>query len=120
MNKLLLVEDNTTNQLVIVQYLKNLCSCETADNADIAIKKVDNVTFDLILMDINLGIGMNGIELTRLLRSQQNYKNTPIIATTAYASTYDKKLIFNSGFDELLLKPFTKTQLLELVQKYIH
>ncbi len=119
MNRLLLVEDNTTNQMVILQYLKNICNCDTAENADIAIRKIDKVQFDIILMDINLGIGMNGIELTRFLRSNNKYQSTPIIATTAYASTYDKKSILNSGCTTLLLKPFTKSQLVTLIEKYI-
>jgi CheY-like chemotaxis protein len=66
-------------------------------------------------MDINLGIGMDGFEATKIIRGMINYKDVPIIATTGYTLYDEIELINNSGFTEYLPKPFSRQELLSSI-----
>jgi CheY-like chemotaxis protein len=70
-------------------------------------------------MDINLRRGMDGIELTGLIRKMENYKSIPIIAVTAFAMGKEKEEFLKKGMTHYLSKPFVKNQLLHLLNKAI-
>ncbi|MCH8525377.1 MAG: response regulator, partial [Balneolales bacterium] len=75
--------------------------------------------FDLILLGINLGKGMNGIELCSVIRSNKKYHNTPIIAITAldFDKIYDK--VNNAMFTAYIPKPYKITDLLSIQSRYL-
>jgi CheY-like chemotaxis protein len=73
--------------------------------------------FKLILMDINLGAGIDGVEAMHQIRKIQGYECVPIIAVTAYAMFGEKERFLSGGFDDYLAKPFTKDDLISLVEK---
>jgi CheY-like chemotaxis protein len=73
---LLLVENDQPSRDVVKIFLKNICKIEFAVNAEEALEKINAAHYDLILMDINLGKGMNGIELTRKIRNEKTYEKT--------------------------------------------
>ncbi len=56
-----------------------------------ALELLDKTKFDLILMDINLGRGLSGIEVTKQIRLMKGYEDVPIVAMTAYAMLGDKE-----------------------------
>lgn len=75
--------------------------------------------FDLILLGINLGKGMNGIELCSVIKSNKKYHNTPIIAITAldFDKIYDK--VNNAMFTAYIQKPYKITDLLSIQSRYL-
>jgi CheY-like chemotaxis protein len=117
---LLLVENDQPSRDVVKIFLKNICKIEFAVNADEALEKVNSVYYDLILMDINLGKGMNGIELTRQIRNETRYEKTPIIALTAYAMAGDKEKFIAAGCTHYVSKPFDKLTLTGLIKNIIN
>ena len=114
---ILLVEDDETSQLLTGMYLRVKYEFDVASNGTDAIIKAGEKDFDLILMDINLGAGMNGTETTAEIRKITRYKEIPIIAVTAYAMKGDKEKFLASGFTNYLSKPFTKIQLYEILNQ---
>ena len=66
-------------------------------------------------MDINLGAGMNGLEVTEKIRKMEGYSLVPIIAVTAFVFPGDKEEFLNRGCTHYLAKPFTKKDLTTLV-----
>ena len=72
--------------------------------------------YPIILMDINLGPGKNGMEATREIRRMTGYEHTPIIAITGFTDQNDKEKIFESGCSHYLGKPFSQRALLETVK----
>jgi len=79
--KVLIVEDNRINQIVTKKILeKNGIICTIAENGQIAIDKIKENTYDLVLMDINMPV-KNGIEASKEIRKFN--KTIPIIALTA-------------------------------------
>jgi CheY-like chemotaxis protein len=113
----LLVENDQPSRDVVKIFLRNVCNLEFAVNADEAIEKINSSQYDIILMDINLGRGMSGIELTRLIRSEKRYEQTPIIALTAYAMAGDKENFLAAGCTHYIAKPFNKEMLIKLINK---
>ena len=79
------------------------------------LRKPDADRFQLVLMDINLGKGLSGVETMQQLRYLENYYDTPIVALTAYAMAGDADDFLKRGFSHYLAKPFTKMELCELV-----
>ena len=72
---------------------------------------------NLILMDIQLPV-MDGIEATRILKSDPETKNIPILALTSYAMKGDKEKILQAGCDAYLAKPVDVQEFLAKVAKY--
>lgn len=113
--KLLIVEDDEVNLKITQMYLKNLFDISAAVNSSEALAKVANNKFDIIIMDIGLKDGLNGMELTKILRQMPDFATIPIIAVTAFTLTQDKDDIMNAGCSHYLSKPFVKEDLLNIV-----
>ena len=113
--RILLVEDNKTNKVLIKRFLQNHFLIDDVSNGLEAIEAMPKENYVLILMDINLGIGMNGLETAREIRKMKAYKDTPIIAVTGYALTGEKEKILANGFTDYISKPFTREQLLDVL-----
>ena len=70
-------------------------------------------------MDINLGAGMNGMEVTKEMRKMAEYAETPIIAVTAYAMASKRNEFLNGGCTHFISKPFEKKEIVDLVTSVI-
>ncbi|MCX6267276.1 MAG: PAS domain S-box protein [Bacteroidetes bacterium] len=114
---ILLVEDNVVNKELTILFLRNTCKVDYAPDAATAIEKAGSVQYRLILMDINLGYGMSGIEATREIRNIPGYAQTPIIAVTGYTMAEDKEQLFAAGCTSHIAKPFDKQTLLKMIQE---
>lgn len=117
--KILIVEDDEISKDVMILFLKGLYNVDAVSTAKDAMEIVDKNRYSLILMDINLGRGMTGIELTKLIKQKQNFEDVPIVAITAFAMRGDKEEFMASGFDHYLAKPFTREELKAIIRKYI-
>lgn len=114
----LVVEDHKVNQMVAKGMLKKLGYKTTlAENGFQAIELVRQAEFDLILMDIQMP-GMNGMETTRIIRSEFPEKQTPILALTANAMKGDEEEYLASGMDACLTKPIQLNQLAEVLRTW--
>jgi PAS domain S-box-containing protein len=110
--KILLVEDNDINRLYAKSILKNWnCYVDIAENGLVAVEKVKNNSYDVVLMDIQMPV-MDGYEATRAIRSMGDDKcHVPIVALTANATKVDVERCLASGMDDYLPKPFTPDDL---------
>jgi len=106
--KLLLVEDNEVNLLYTRKILQNWnCTPEEAKNGLIALEKLKENNYDLILMDVRMPI-MDGFEATKFIRTnfQPPKSDIPIIALTANAIKGDDVKCIQAGMNDYLSKPF--------------
>ena len=115
----LYVEDDPTAFKVVSTILKDLCRCDMAFNAKEALKKLREKKYSCILMDINLGIGDDGLVTTEKIRKLDGYKNVPIVAVTAFAMAGDKEEFLRRGCSHYIAKPFTKNELILLMQNIL-
>jgi CheY-like chemotaxis protein len=73
--------------------------------------------YDIVLMDINLGPGIDGLETMDRIREIDGYFNIPVVAVTGYTMAADRKKIMNRGCDYFLGKPFTREDLELILDK---
>ena len=119
--KVLVVEDNAINQLLISTIL-HLESFEVvvADNGKIAIDILINSDFDIILMDLMMP-EMNGYDATEYIRKKltDNKSTIPIIAVSADVSKDVKDKCKAVGMNDYISKPYDAKHLLDLIKKTI-
>jgi len=72
--------------------------------------------YDVILMDINLGLGITGLEAACEIKKMNNNRNTPIIAMTGFTLQEDQNFILSNGCDLYLGKPFTRKEVLNVLE----
>ena len=113
--KILLVEDNDENKDVTTLILKNHFIIDSALDGQSALEQARENEYSVILMDINLGRGMDGSEVKDAIRQMPNYEDVPVIAITAYAMRGDRDKYLLEGFDDYLAKPFSKEELVEVI-----
>jgi len=118
-NKILYVEDNEINYFLMKKFLKDMFIVENASTGEEAIEKIKQEDYTLILMDINLGIGINGVETLKRIRKNNKHKETRVAAVTGYALPSDREKLLNNGFNELITKPFTKQEILSFINQAI-
>lgn len=107
----LLVEDNDINRLYAKSILKNWqCTIDIAENGLVAIEKIKNHFYDVVLMDVQMPV-MDGYEATKAIRSMHQSARVPIIALTANATQRDVEKCMQAGMDDYLPKPFTPEDL---------
>ncbi len=115
----LLVEDNDINRLYANSILKTWdCNIELAENGYVAVEKVKNNLFDIILMDVQMPV-MDGYEATKAIRSGESARSqVPIIALTANATRKDIEKCLASGMNDCVPKPFTPEDLFRVLLKH--
>jgi len=108
----LVVDDNAHMRKLLEIFLKKSYIVITAHNDVTALEQAAEHQFDVVLMDINLGPGLTGVEVLHEMRALKQYERVPIIAVTASASEGDHDRFLMTGFDSYISKPFTKDSLL--------
>ncbi len=120
MKRILYVEDDQINALVMQRLLKEHVEVLHVPDGETCISVLVTETFDLILMDINLGRGkMDGVETLHRIRSNPLTKNINVIAVTSYALSEDKDRFLCEGFDAYLAKPVDRQLLLKTINQYL-
>lgn len=116
--KILLVEDNEMNRLVVrntlADYDIQLIECK--DGLE-AIEYLENEQVDVILMDLNMP-RMNGMEATRMIREKLKL-HTPVIALTANAFKKEVERCLKNGMNDYITKPFEEQTLIHILRKYL-
>jgi CheY-like chemotaxis protein len=114
--KILMVEDDELNIKMVSSFLRDKYTIDSARSGEEALKKSLDYCYDVFLMDIGLKKEMTGLDVTKKLRKMPEYKDTPIIALTAYALSGDREKILSAGCSHYLSKPFSKNQLLKILE----
>ncbi|MEW6087144.1 MAG: response regulator [bacterium] len=117
--KILIIEDNEKNRLLISDILK-FHGYEILESKDgeKGIKMAGENKPDLILLDIQMPV-MNGFSVVKELKNRPELRTIKIIAVTSFAMKGDREKILQMGADDYISKPIDTRQLPELVKKYI-
>ncbi|MFT4031897.1 MAG: response regulator [Siphonobacter sp.] len=115
----LVVEDNPMNQKLALAVLGRMgYSAKIADNGLKALEKLQNRTYDLVLMDIQMPV-MDGYETTRQIRNVLKI-NVPIIAMTAHALVGERERCLQVGMNDFISKPFQMAELFRIVRRHLN
>ncbi|WP_320169605.1 ATP-binding protein [Maridesulfovibrio sp.] len=119
--RVLLVEDNRSNQMLFSHYLQDSPhEISIASNGEDGVKMFGQLKPDIVFMDIEMPI-MDGYEATRELRKWEKDNNspeTPVVALSAHAIKGTEEAVREAGCTSYMTKPVTKTQLLEKIKKH--
>jgi PAS domain S-box-containing protein len=120
--RILLAEDNITNQQVALAILKKFgLRAEAVANGAEALKALESIPYDLLLMDVQMPV-MDGLEATRQIRSPQSVlpnHRVPIIAMTAHAMQGDRERCLEAGMNDYVSKPVSTQALAEVLARWL-
>ncbi|HYA11864.1 MAG TPA: response regulator [Thermodesulfovibrionales bacterium] len=117
--KILIVDDNQDSRELVVKVLKNKgYEIVEATDGEEAIEKAVGERPDLILLDISIP-KLDGYEVTRRLKSREEFKGTPIVALTAHAMKGDRAKVLEAGCEGYISKPINIRELPDQVKSYI-
>ena len=117
--KILLVEDNQINQLIVIELLTSVgATIVSAENGQIALDELATQEFDLVLMDIQMPV-MDGCSAVAKIKAQAKFANLPVIALTANAMQHDIELYEKLGFCAHVAKPFDFEILLQMIKRHL-
>ncbi len=124
--RVLLAEDNITNQEVALGILNKLgiCADAVANGAE-AVKMLETIPYDLVLMDVQMPV-MDGLEATRTIRNwklatgkKYQVSTIPIIAMTAHTMLGDREKCMDAGMSDYLSKPVDPQELAAALGKWL-
>ena len=120
--RLLLVEDNPTNQQVALGILGMLgLAADVATDGNEALRKLESQDYDLVLMDCQMP-GLDGFEATRRIRDPQSAVRNhqiPVIAMTANAMTGDQQECLAAGMNGYVAKPVDPGLLIQELEQWL-
>jgi PAS domain S-box-containing protein len=115
--RMLVVDNDESSRDIIKLFVKDMCDADFVDSGEKAFRIVNEKKYDIILMDINLGQGMSGVEATKEIRKIDSYKSIPIVAITGFAMRGDREEFIQAGCTHYLSKPFSRTKLFKLLRE---
>ncbi|SDK07385.1 response regulator receiver protein [Ferrimonas sediminum] len=116
--KILIVDDFSTMRRIIKNLLRDLGFNNTleADDGNTALPMLKEGDFDFVVTDWNMP-GMQGIDLLRAIRADQNLKHLPVLMVTAEAKREQIVMAAEAGVNGYVVKPFTAATLKEKLEK---
>jgi signal transduction histidine kinase/CheY-like chemotaxis protein len=121
--RLLLVEDNLVNQKVVLAILrKKGYHIDVANDGSEALAKLSDATpdalYDLVLMDVQMPV-LDGLEATRLIRTEARWDYLPVVAMTAHAMNGDRERCLQSGMNAYISKPVQPAHLIATIERQL-
>ncbi len=118
--RILIAEDNPSNQMVARRMLERLgYQADVVPNGSLVLEAFAEHTYPMVLMDIRMP-KMDGTEATRRLRSTLPAEDQPaVIALTGLASEDERKMCITAGMDDLLAKPFRIEDLQDKIEQWL-
>ena len=121
--RILLAEDNITNQQVALGLLKKLgLRADAVANGAEVLEALESIPYDLVLMDVQMPV-MDGLEATRQIRNSVfsvNDPTIPIVAMTAHAMQGDEERCLSAGMNDYVSKPVAPQALARVLEKWLN
>ncbi|MFH1737785.1 MAG: response regulator [bacterium] len=111
MKKISVVEDNPDNRLLVQAMLEDRYEIIEYETGREALEGLNKEKTDLVLLDISLP-EMDGTEVLRKIRADENLRDLPVIALTAHAMDGDREKYLQAGFNDYVTKPIVDEQVL--------
>ncbi|MEQ1633294.1 MAG: response regulator [Planctomycetota bacterium] len=117
--RVLVVDDNQVNRTVALRMLEKLgCTATAVEDGPQALDAVARESFDLVLMDVQMP-GMDGLEVTRRIRTGPTRASMPVLALTANAMSSDQQKCLDAGMSGYLHKPIRMKELARGLSEYL-
>ena len=117
--RVLVLEDNAESRLLLRHLLRRDFEATLVSGADAALDAAQTQSFDVALLDINLGEKRTGVDVFKAIRAMDLHRDLPVLACTAYALPGDRERFLDAGFMSYVSKPFVKAELLSALQRAV-
>lgn len=117
-NKMLAVDDNLNNNIIVEELFGDLYDLRIATTGEEALEIAQTFQPDIILLDIMMP-GMDGYEVCRRLREYPSLKDTKILMVTAKVALEDRLKGYEVGANDFITKPFDEENILESVEFFV-
>lgn len=118
--KILIVEDQEEiRELIRVTLEFDDYEIQEAPNGDEGLRKAASFCPDLVLLDVMMPGGLNGLQVCQRIKSDAALKRTKVILLTARGQESDRQAGLQAGADEYLIKPFSPLELMKVIGKVI-
>ena len=114
--RLLVVEDNVDTQELLILILQDKYEVTLTANATQTLDVARKESFDVILMDLNLGGRRTGFELLREIRKLKAHSEIPVLAVSALPIGVIRKQLIQEGFSGYIAKPFTRARIMDAIE----
>ncbi|MEM1041949.1 MAG: response regulator [Bacteroidota bacterium] len=114
--RVLVLEDNTESRLLLSHLLRKEFDATLAGGVDETLEAAAANTFDVALLDINLGESRTGIDVLEAIRAMPQHRTLPALACTAYALPGDREDFLDAGFEGYVSKPFVRDDLFDALR----
>ncbi len=116
--RLLVVDDNPINILLMKQFFKGVGDVKTVNNGEDAFALISGQIFDLVITDIHMP-GMSGLQLLEKIRAEERFNSVKVLAISADMSTlkYAGEHPAEASFDGFIEKPFTEAEIVKTILK---
>lgn len=120
MKRILIVDDlKEVRELVEVTLNVGDFHIIKASSGEEAVEIAKNINIDLVIMDIMMPNGMDGLSATRIIKNDTNNNNVKVIMLTARGQEHDKQKGFEAGADAYFIKPFSPLDLINKVDEIL-
>jgi len=118
--KILIAEDSSTMRSLLISTIAAMGDFEIVEAANgfEALRILPREKVDLVVTDINMP-DINGLELVSFIKSNPNYKTTPLFIVSTEGSERDREKGLSLGADAYLVKPFAPEELQALIRQYL-
>jgi two-component system chemotaxis response regulator CheY len=115
MKSVLVVDDNAVNRKLAATLLKRRgMHVQEAEGGEVALDMLRHERFDAVLLDISMPV-MDGKEVCQRIRADAQLAGLWVVAYTAHAMDCERQNIMAAGFDDLLVKPISASDLLRVL-----
>ncbi len=115
--RVLVLEDNAESRLLLRHLLRKEFEATLVSGVDETLEVAKGQTFDVALLDINLGEARTGVDVLQALHRLPQHGDLPALACTAYALPGDRERFLQAGFNGYVSKPFVKADLLAALRE---
>lgn len=114
----LVVEDDEGMRALVREMLPKDVHVDEAADPYTTLRRVRERSYDIVLLDVNLRSERTGVELLEPIRAARSGEDPPyVVAMTAYAAPRDREQFLAGGFDDYLAKPFTRSELFDVLHR---
>jgi CheY-like chemotaxis protein len=120
LNRILAIDDDPINRRLLEIYLWDDFTFKIVHNANQALESLEEEDFDLVVTDVNLDGGHDGIWLGRHIKAEPKYKQVPVVAFTSHVIDHMGQDKINGAFDYVIEKPVVKKQFVARLKEILH
>ncbi|MCL2186713.1 MAG: response regulator [Treponema sp.] len=118
MKTIFLIDDNTTNLITAKNLLSKYYTIYTLPSAEKMFKFLEKINPELILLDVFMPV-MDGFEALSILKSNEKYKNIPVIFLTGKEDEESEKRGIEMGAIDFIKKPFSPPDLIKRIEMHL-